>query len=160
MYKIILFTLLSVLLVMIYALQVDRELAMHSLFQAKYALNRSTHAAAQQLDEQLLSAGVVSINVADAEEVAHKYLQHNLGLDSSNTPLPDTFLQAAVEVLIFEVVNEQESFPYTYIHAGFDYEVTIDKPGVIMIIRVVYPRTYNVMGPITWEIKSASEVVF
>ena len=144
---------------MLHALQVDEELAMHSLFQAKYALNRSTHAAAQQLDTEKLAYGVTSILIEKAESTALHYLQKNLNLDSDNVPLPNTFLRSKIEVLEFKVINEDQLFPYTYTNLNYDYSVTVEKPGVIMIIQVEYPRTYSVLGPITWEIKSVAEAV-
>jgi hypothetical protein len=36
------------------------------------------------------------------------------------------------------VVNDQVVFPYTYIHPLYGYTVTLQKPGVIMIIRLDY----------------------
>lgn len=144
---------------MLHGMQVDQELSMQSLFQAKYALNRSTHAAAQQLDIQKLSQGVTSINNDEAYNTAQVYLQKNLNLDTSNAPLPNTFLRSKVDVLVFEVINENEQFPFTYTNVDYDYQVVLQKPGVIIIIRVIYPRTYNILGPITWEIKGVSEVV-
>lgn len=144
---------------MLHGMQVDQELSMQSLFQAKYALNRSTHAAAQQLDIQKLSQGFTSINNDEAYNTAQMYLQKNLNLDTSNAPLPNTFLRSKVDVLVFEVINENEQFPYTYTNVDYDYQVVLQKPGVIIIIRVIYPRTYNILGPIAWEIKGVSEVV-
>src|SRR5690554_3407968 len=159
MYKLIIYTLLSVFVMMLHALQVDEEVALNQLFQAKYALNRSTHAAAQQLDQDKLAWGILSIDKDNAERTARHYLQQNLNLDVSNMPLPNSFLRAKVEIPIFEVINEQHNFPYVYNNSHYDYSVTLHKPGVIMIIRVVYPRTYTILGPITWEVKGVSEVV-
>jgi hypothetical protein len=159
MYKLILFTLLSAFFIMLHGMQVDQHLSMQSLFQAKYALNRSTHAAAQQLDMEKLSIGIASIDRDAAQWTAQTYLQRNLNLDASNMPLPHTFLQSKVDILVFEVINENQQFPYKYMNSDYDYHVELEKPGVIMIIRVVYPRTYNILGPITWEIKGAAETV-
>lgn len=159
MYKIILFTLLSIYFIMLHALQVDIELSMHNLFQAKYALNRSTHAAAQQLDKDKLSIGIASIDEIKARRLADQYLQKNLNLDINNLPLPNSFLRSKVDVLVFKVINEEQTFPYTYMNTNYNYSVTVQKPCVIMIIRVEYPRTYPILGPIIWEIKGVSELV-
>lgn len=159
MYKLILFTLLSVFFMMLHAYQVDQELAMHSLFQAKYALNRSTHAAAQQLDMIKLSNGVISIDDDRAMDVASNYLQKNLKLDSGFMPMPNTFLNTRVDILVFEVINEDQLFPYVYTNLEYDYKVTIQSPSVIMIIRVDYPRTFTILGPITWNVKGTAEAV-
>ncbi len=159
MYKLILFTLLSVFFMMLHGYQVDQELAMHSLFQAKYALNRSTHAAAQQLDMNKLSQGVISIDADSARDVAFSYLQKNLKLDSGFIPIPNAFLNTKVDILVFEIINEDELFPYAYTHLEYDYKVTVQSPSVIMIIRVDYPRTFTILGPITWNIKGTAESV-
>jgi hypothetical protein len=159
MYKLVLFLLLSVFLMTLHAKQFDEEIAMNSLFQAKYALNRAVHAAAQQLDTDKLARGITSINTVKAERTALQYLQKNLNLNASNMPLPNAFLRSKVEVLVFNVINENEAFPYTYTNLDYDYKVMLQRPGIIMIIRVVYPRTYSIVGPITWEIKGVSETV-
>lgn len=158
MYKLILFTLLSVLFTMLYALQIDRELAVHTLFQAKYALNRSTHAAAQQIDLHKLAQGIVSIDEPLAYDTALAYLQANLQLDEANMPEPGSFLRSKVEVLAFDVVNEKASYPYQYVNEDYEFQVEVHRPSVVMIIKVSYPRTYNMLGPITWEIKGTAEL--
>ncbi|WJH37130.1 hypothetical protein N6H14_16520 [Paenibacillus sp. CC-CFT747] len=81
-------------------------------------------------------------------------------LDESNTPLPDTFLRAKVDLLAFEVINEDHVFPYRYSNPAYSYSVELKRPAVVMIIRLEYPRTYPVLGPIVWEIKGSSELVF
>lgn len=159
MYKLIIFTLLSVFVMMLHALQVDEELALNSLFHAKHALNRSTHAAAQQLNQDKLAWGIVSIDEDIAQMTALHYLQQNLNLDVSNMPLPNAFLRTKVELLLFEVINEEHSFPFKYTNNHYDYSVTLQKPGVIMIIKVLYPRTFNILGPVTWQIKGVAETV-
>lgn len=160
MHKLVLYVLLAVFYLTLHALQVDEEMAMHTLFRAKHALNRSTHAAAQQLDSAKLARGVYSIDPLSAESTALLYLQSNLSLTSTNDPQPGTFFRTKIKVQVLEVINETQAFPYTYTNATFDYEVTLEKPGVIMIIEVEYPRTYQVMGPITWQIKGAAELVY
>lgn len=158
MYKLLLLVLMSVVYLSLYALQTDEELAMHTLFHGKHALNRAAHAAAQQSDQVKLATGVHSIDETKAREVAMQYLQANLRLNTVNEPLPDTFLRSTVVVELFKVVNDHEVFPYTY--TGYGYSVTLDRPGVIMFIRLEFPRTYTVLQPITWTIKSSAEMVF
>lgn len=158
MYKLMLFFLLSVVFTMLSSLQIDRELAMHTLFQAKYALNRAAHAAAQQLDMDKLAEGIVSIDKTLAHETALTYLQANLQLDETNMPLPDSFLRSQVDVVAFDVVNEQALFPYRYVNSDYQFQVEVDQPSVIIIIKLSYPRTYSLLGPITWEIKAAAEL--
>lgn len=160
MHKILWFLLLVPLFLLIQAYQFDQELAIHTLFRVKYGLNYSVHAAAQQVDQEKLSLGIWSIDEEAAYETAMRYLRANLQLDEGNVPVPGSFLQARVEVLEFEVINEQHSFPYTYQNAAYDYAVTLHRPGVIAIIRVEYPHIFSVMNPIIWNIKSSAELFF
>lgn len=158
--KLLAFTLLLGFMMVLHALQADEEIAMRALFQGKHAVNRAAHAAAQQVDLDQLKTGIVAIDSTAAKAAAALYLQRNLRLDAANEPLPGSFWRSRVEVVALEVINADQSFPYTYVHAGHDYEVTLQRPGVVMIIRLVYPRTYNVLGPIIWEIKGAAELVY
>ena len=131
---------------------------MNTLFRVKHGVNRAAHAAAQQLDDSKLAQGILSIDSVKAQSQANLYLQQNLRLSSDLTPLPDGFLRAPIDVLVLEVINENRIFPYHYVNAEYGYEVTLNRPGVIMIIRVEYPRIYRVMGPITWVVKGAAEL--
>jgi hypothetical protein len=160
MYKLIAFMLLIGFVMLLQALQADEEVALQALFQGKHAVNRAAHAAAQQVDRNKLKDGIVSIDFASAEAVALFYLQRNLRLDAANEPLPDTFWRTRAEVLELEIINENRPFPYTYTNTDYNYTVTLAKPGVVMIVRLVYPRTYTVLGPITWEIKGTAELVY
>jgi len=159
MHKLLLFTLLAVFCMMLQALQTDEELAVRTLFLGKRGLNAAVHAAAQQVDAAKLAQGVHAIDVEKARSEALRYLQANLRLDADNVPLPDTFLRSRIVVKVFEVINENNVFPYTYRNDDYDYSVTLLRPGVIMFIELDYPRIYSVVSPITWTIKSAAEMV-
>jgi hypothetical protein len=160
MYKLLLFPLMAVCFFALYALQTDEELAMFTLFQGKRALNDAVHAAAQQSDMAKLAAGVHSIDAASAQAEAFEYIRANLGLDANNDPLPGTLLRSRVEWLDWAVINENETFPYTYTNPAYGYSVTLHKPGVAAIIRLQFPRTYKVLQPITWTIKAAAEMTY
>lgn len=160
MYKLLLMILMSVLFMSLYALQTDEELAMHMVFQGKHGLNHAVHAAAQQSDLTKLAQGIHAIDETKAREAAMAYLQANLRLNADNEPLPDTFLRSTVVIELFKVVNDGEIFPYTYRDDARDYTVTLERPGVIMFIRLVFPRTYTVLQPIRWTIKASAEMVF
>ncbi|MBP1966858.1 hypothetical protein [Paenibacillus aceris] len=160
MYKLLLMALMSVVMMSMYALQTDEEVAMHTLFQGKHALNRAVHAAAQQSDQAKLAEGIHAIDETKARNAAQQYLQANLRLDAANAPLPGTFLQKGIVVELFKIVNDGEMFPYTYTNSSYGYSVTLNRPGVIMFIRLEYPRTYTVLQPITWTVKSSAEMVF
>lgn len=159
MNKMLLFILLTGFCLSLFALQADEELSMQTLFDAKHGLNRSTHAAAQQTDLDKLSRGVWDIDEQQARTTALQYLKDNLRLDDTLAPLPGTFLKRPVEVLVFEVIHSDQTFPFEYINAPLNYRVTLERPGVVMIVRLSYPRIFPVMAPITWLVKSASELV-
>lgn len=158
MYKIVLYMLLLVFFMTLFALQMDEEVSMNTLFRVKHGLNRATHAAAQQFDEQKLAEGIMSIDPQAAEEEAYYYLQSNLQLDMDNLPLPGSFLESPVEVLVLDIINENRIFPYLYVNDDYDYEVTLQRPSIVMIIRVEYPRIYQVIDPIMWVIKGTAEL--
>ncbi|KIL38871.1 hypothetical protein SD70_23705 [Gordoniibacillus kamchatkensis] len=160
MYKLLLFPLMAVCFFALYALQTDEELAMFTLFHGKRALNYAVHAAAQQSDMDKLADGVRSIDPIRAQAAARDYLRANLRLDANNDPLPGTLLRNRVEWLDWAVINENNSFPYTYTNNLYGYSVTLHKPGVVAIVRLQFPRSYTVLQPIAWTIKAAAEITY
>src|SRR4051812_23251458 len=98
---------------MLHALQMDEELALGTVHEAKRAVDRAAHAAAQQVDRDKLETGVFSLRQEQAEAAATAYLRENLRLDSGLSPLPGSFLREPVQVEEFAVINENESFPFT-----------------------------------------------
>lgn len=159
MYKLVLMAAMMTIWLTVHVLQVEEEMAMKTLFQSKRAVNRAAHAAAQQVDKAALGDGVARIDEASAADAAELYLQRNLLLDENGVPLGNSMLQDPVEVLVFEVVNAEQSFPYYYRNHTYDYETVLQRPGVILIAKVVHPRRFSVMEPIEWEIKGAAELV-
>lgn len=158
MYKLVLFLASAVVIMALHAIQIDREASVHVLFRAKDAVNRAAHAAALQLDPFLLSEGVYAIDPLEAERMARFYLQENLKLDAGLQPLPGSFLQSEAEWLVFDVVNGDRSFPYTYEHETYDFEAVLYRPGVVLMVRIEYPRTYAFLPPISWVVKSVAEI--
>ncbi|WP_169089490.1 hypothetical protein [Paenibacillus sp. PL91] len=159
MYKLLLIVVMMTVWISIHLLQVEEELAMRTLFLGKHAVNRAAHAAAQQLDPAAFGEGLLRLAPDEAIETAALYLQQNLKLDASDAPLPESFLKQRVEVVVFEIVNADQNFPYTYRNDAYDYEVTLQRPGVVMIVHIVYPRAFQVLDAIEWDIKGAAELV-
>ncbi|BBH24651.1 hypothetical protein Back11_59960 [Paenibacillus baekrokdamisoli] len=159
MYKLVLILLMMVIWMFMHALQTDEEMAVTALFQGKHAVNRAAHAAAQQVDRTALADGRFHINETAAFLEANRYLQANLQLDENGKQLPGAYLREKVEVLVFEVINDDRSFPFTYRNSVYDYEVTLKRPGVIVIAHVIYPRVFTVIDPIEWMIKGTAELV-
>ncbi|MBB3112161.1 hypothetical protein FHS18_004239 [Paenibacillus phyllosphaerae] len=159
MYKLLWIMLMSVVWMVMHALQTDEEMAMHALYQGKHAVNRAAHAAAQQLDPAQLAEGHLYIEEEAAAEAAVHYLQQNMELDENGDPLPGSYFQEGVELLAVDVINDGVSFPYLYRNNLYDYEVTLDKPGVVVIIGLKYPRVFSVLPPIEWTIKGTAELV-
>lgn len=159
MYKLFIITAMMTLWISVHLLQVEEEMAMKTLFLGKHALNRAAHAAAQQLDVLALADGVMRIDPEAAELAAAHYLQANLLLDAAGKPLPNSFLRHPVEVLVFDIVNVEQTFPFYYRNDVYHYEVVLRRPGVVLIAKVVYPRAFQVIDSIEWNIKGAAELV-
>jgi hypothetical protein len=158
MYKLLLIVLMMGVWLAVHLLQIEEEMAMQTLFQGKYAVNRAAHAAAQQLDMTALGNGMMQIEESAAAVEAARYLQRNLQLDAAGNPLPGSWLKHRVEVVAFEVINPERGFPYTYRNAAYDYEVTLHRPGVVIVATVIYPRAFTVLDEIQWYIKGAAEL--
>lgn len=160
MAKLLFGILMSVVWWMLHALQMDEEAAMGTLNNVKIAVNSAAHAAAQQLDRDKLELGVLAIDNERAEETAAEYLMDNLLLDSNLQPKANSFLDDQVEVRVFEVLGEEVEYPYAYRNARYDYEVTLERPGVVLIVHVKYPKLFGVLAPIEWDVRSTAELVY
>lgn len=158
MYKLLLYVLICVFCMQALAVQIDEERALHTVFFLKQGLNRAVHAAAQQLDPELLAQGILAIDEEAAEEAAYRYLQANLRLDPMMEPLPGSYLQAPVDILAFEIINYDRVFPYHYRNDDYGFEATLHRPGAVMIIGAEYPRIFRLIDPIRWEIKGTAEL--
>ncbi|QJC51208.1 hypothetical protein HGI30_06280 [Paenibacillus albicereus] len=159
MYKLLLILLMSMLWLGAHAAQADQERAVRMLFEAKHAVNRAAHAAAQQLDEEELAEGRFDVDEERAEAAAREYLQENLRLDEQGRPVQGSRLKAAVIIEAWKVIGQEQSFPYIYRDSRFGYEVTLDRPGVVLIARIEHPRLFSVMEPIVWHVKGAAQLV-
>ncbi|MBD2870914.1 hypothetical protein [Paenibacillus arenilitoris] len=158
MHKLLLIVIMMSVWISSHLLQVEEELAMRTLFLGKHALNRAAHAAAQQLDSEALGEGELRIAPDRAEAEAIRYLRANLLLDSAGEPLPQSFLKHPVQIVVFEIINDDRDFPYTYRNEAFQYEATLERPGIVLIAHVVYPRAFGLLDPIEWHIKGAAEL--
>lgn len=160
MYKLLLIVLMTGFWITAQALQTDEEMAMLLLDQSKRAVNRAAHAGAQQLDSEALSEGRLRIDPSAAYDYSMAYLRENLQLDETGTPLPNSPLKEPVQILAFEIINDDQQFPYIYRNDTYQYEAVLRRPGVVMIVKVNYPRALSALEPIEWEIKGVSELVF
>ncbi|MWC30683.1 hypothetical protein [Paenibacillus sp. MMS18-CY102] len=159
MEKLLLFVLMAVVWTTAQGQQIDEEMAMKALFQGKHAVNRAAHAAAQQVDMSELASGRVRIDSTEAALEAHRYLQANLQLNDALAPLPNSFFREQIEVVAFEVINADHAFPYVYRNEAYQYEVTLERPGVVLIVHIHYPRAFRAIEPIDWYVKGAAELV-
>jgi len=157
--KLLLFVLLAVLHVRLMALQLDEERAMHALFELKHAVNRAVHAAAQQTDPALLARGIRAIDEEKAEARFIDYLRANLRLDGTGRPMPGSPLREPAELVLFDIVNADRTFPYRYRNEQHGLDVTLHGPGVVAVIRAEYPRTYRFIVPIRWTVKGVAELL-
>jgi len=157
--KLILVLLMAVAFFVLYAEQLDEEAAVRVFFQLKHAVNRAAHAAAQQIDPGNLAEGTILFDEAAARREAERYLQLNLKLDERMMAEDGSFLQGSVVVRELVLIDDAYTFPYRYENEQYDYEVTLHKPGVILIIEVEYDRMFRAIGPIIWQVKGAAEII-
>ncbi|MFD2334074.1 hypothetical protein ACFSR7_32875 [Cohnella sp. GCM10020058] len=160
MHKLFFGFLMIVLWWLLHAMQLEEETALGTLHEGKRAVDRAAHAAAQQVDELSLEAGTLSIDPVRAEAAARAYLAANLRLASDLSPLSGGWMESAPEIVEFAVINERHAFPYTYRNEAYDYEVTLRRPGIVMIVHLSCPRIFGVIDPIEWDLKGAAELVF
>lgn len=158
MYKLILFLLAVVVVMSLQAVQMDREMAVHTLFRAKHAVNRAAHAGAQQIDKSKLALGIYAIREEEAEAEARRYLQANLMLDEELVPVSAAFLDSEVEWLVFDIVDEGQAFPYQYENEDYGFNATLYRPGVVLMVRVEYPCSFALLSPISWVVKGVAEL--
>jgi hypothetical protein len=160
MHKLVFVVLMLTLWWLLQAVQLDEELALSVVHEGKRAVDRAAHAAAQQLDDEKLELGVLAIDSEEAAAAARLYLRENLRLEPDLTPRADGYLRDAVEVRVLDIVDETMPFPYVYRNEEYDYEVTFRRPGVVLIVNIVYPRVFAALPPIEWELKGAAELVY
>jgi hypothetical protein len=160
MAKLVFSVLMIVIWWMLHALQMDEELAMGTVHEGKRAVDRAAHAAAQQLDREKLELGMLSIKPELAEQAALVYLRENLSLDAGLNPEPDSLLQDPLEIRVFKVFNEEVAYPFTYRNSLYDFEITLDRPSVILIVHMKYPRLFGVLAPVEWDLKGSAELVY
>jgi hypothetical protein len=160
MAKLVFSVLMIVIWWMLHALQMDEELAMGTVHEAKRAVDRAAHAAAQQIDRQKLELGVLSVQPDMAEDAAVAYLRGNLALDAGLKPISGSFLTDPVQVLVFQILNEDLEYPYTYRNSQYQYEITLDRPGVVLMVHIEYPRLFGVLAPVKWNLIGSAELVY
>lgn len=159
MYKILLVIILAAVFFGLYAIQLDQEAAVQTFFELKRAVNRAAHAAAQQIDMQQFSKGVISFDDVQAFQVAKTFLQQNLRLDEQLSAEDDASINGQVDIRVFELIDGSYSFPYEYSNDTYDYSVTLERPGVILIVYAEYRRMFQALEPIYWYVKGAAEIV-
>jgi len=159
MYKILLVVILATVFVGLYAVQLDQEAAVQTFFELKRAVNRAAHAAAQQIELGQLSGGVISFDEVAARQSVERYLQRNLRLDEQLVANDGGSIQGQVDIRVFELIDRSYPFPYHYVNEAYDYEVTLERPGVVLIIYAEYHRMFQALEPIYWYVKGAAEIV-
>ncbi|MBW5449399.1 hypothetical protein GE107_25565 [Cohnella sp. CFH 77786] len=160
MAKLVFGILMAVVWWMLHALQMDEELAMGTVHEAKRAVDRAAHAAAQQVDREKLEIGDLTLDPGRAQSAVLAYLRENLRLDGNLMPVPGSFLREEVRIEHFAVIGSEAGFPYTYRNDAFEYEVTLQRPGVVLIVHVSCPRLFGVMSPVEWDLKGSAEMVY
>lgn len=152
--------LMLVIWLMMYTEQLDHELSMKAYYKGKQAVNRGAHAGALQLEEQQLSEGIFAIDPEMAYQMATEYLYANLRLDQNGNPTSRSYLRERVEILHFEVLDASLTYPFEYSLSEYGYSTTFDRPAVVIVIRMKYPRIFSSNNPVEWNIIGNSQLVF
>ncbi len=160
MEKLIVYTLLLAAGFMMWAVQLDHELSIRTLFWAKQRVNHAAHAAALQLDEAKLARGIRAIDSDKANEAFRSLLRANMKLDSGDTPLPGSRLRESTTITTFHIVHEHETFPYVYAAPISGYQPTLHRPGVVAAVRIRYPRMFTLFGPLQWDVKGVAQLAY
>ncbi len=142
-----------------YAQQLDQELAMKVYYKGKYAVNRATHAAAQQLDKHRLAEGQLFIDEERAIIMAKQYLYQNLLLDENGVPTPQSFLQSPLHIVLFEIINADQQFPYLYDNSQYGIRLQLEQPAVIIVVALKYPSIFLHNDPVEWYVAGSSQLV-
>jgi hypothetical protein len=150
-YKIASFLIIAPLLVMLLLLQLDHDYATALFIQAKQAVNRSVQAAAMQVDLESWAAGEPVLEPVQAESTFKDYLKDNLKLATGN-------LKNQIGEIDVTIVDRSHVFPYTF-QSKWNDTIVFHSPGLFVSVKLTYPRLYKVLGPITWTIRGAEQII-
>jgi len=159
LYKLLLIPLMLVVSLTMYAQQIDQELAMKVYYKGKYAVNRATHAAVQQLDSFRLADGELFIDEDRAFDMAKQYLYANLLFDANGQPTAQSFIQSPIRILLFEVVNADQTFPYQYENPQYGIRLSLHKPAVVLVVALDYSGIFLRNDPVKWNIVGSSQLI-
>ncbi|OME30683.1 hypothetical protein BSK63_17475 [Paenibacillus odorifer] len=108
----------------------------------KDANNMAVHDAAQEINEDQRSHGLLIINPTEAYTTFKETLQKNLGLDSELSPLEGSRFHDKVNILEFVIIDESSSVSFPYLYEDQRYGITkyIQGPSVIAVIETKHPQ--------------------
>jgi hypothetical protein len=145
------FLIIAPVLVILLLLELDYDHATAMFIQAKQAVNRSVQAAAMQIDPESWAAGEPVLEPIRAESIFKDYLKDNLKLSTGN-------LKNHIGEIEVTIVDRSHSFPYTF-QSKWNDTIVFRSPGLFVSVQLTYPRLYKVLGPITWNIRGAEQIV-
>jgi len=159
MYKLLIFPLMLVVWLSLYASGIDQELSMKSYYKGKQAVNRGAHAAALQLDKIALAEGIFQLDPIKARAEAEKMIYRNLSLDETGKPTSQSFIRTPVQIVHFEVLDASLSYPFHYELDSYDFQTTFYRPAVVIVMKLTYPRIFSINNPVEWNIIGSAQLV-
>lgn len=159
MYKLLIIPLMLIVWLSLYAGAIDQELAMKSYYKGKHAVNRGAHAAALQLDSLALAEGIFQLDPIQARAEAERMIYLNLLLDEAGNPTAQSFIRKPVQIVHFDVLDASLSYPYHYKLDSYDFQTTFERPAVIVVIKISYPRIFSINNPVEWNIIGSAQLV-
>lgn len=133
---------LSVFFICVMQMELDQDMASLLNERIKNALNRATHDASLQINQQQLSIGSSQYDQTAALSVFRKTLAFNLGLNPLTLkPLENTIFSTApvIEFIDFIDDNDNISFPYLYQNNTYRINKIIRGPAIVTVISIEKP---------------------
>lgn len=83
----------------------------------------------------------------------------NLLLDEAGNPTAQSFIRKPVQIVHFDVLDASLSYPYHYKLDSYDFQTTFERPAVIVVIKISYPRIFSINNPVEWNIIGSAQLV-
>ena len=107
----------------------------------KDANNFAVHDAAQEIDDDEKSRGMIVFRKSEARSTYEDTLKLNLGLNHLFEPVPGSRLKDRVQILEFVLFDDSShTFPFLYENDTYKITQLIERPAVLAVIQTDHPR--------------------
>ncbi len=149
-------TLMTVIYVHFWLLQMDANTKNVIHAKLKNSLDLAVHDAALHIDRNEKEKGYIVFTVDQARQALQTSLQTNLSLDNNLEPYGNSLLKDRVRLVWFDAV-ETGPFPQTYTQPAYNYVDTLYGPSIIAIIQVKHPKHFGIAMDIEYTIGASHE---